>query len=75
MSNTEHFDQTTSSDAAEDSIQDGTDGPSVGQDGPKTVHTNVSKDVKSDPALNDRLGQDWADEGGATPQGPATSSK
>lgn len=30
-------------------------------------------DVESDPALNDRTGQDWSDEGGATPAGPATN--
>lgn len=28
-------------------------------------------DVDSDPALNDEVGQDWADEGGALPSGPA----
>lgn len=30
-------------------------------------------DVESDPALDDRLGSDWADEGGATSAGPVTS--
>lgn len=30
-------------------------------------------DVRTDPALDDRLGSDWSDEGGATPAGPATS--
>ena len=30
-------------------------------------------DVESDPALNDQQGQDWSDEGGATPAGPATN--
>ena len=30
-------------------------------------------DVGSDPALNDEAGQDWSDEGGATPAGPATN--
>lgn len=29
-------------------------------------------DVTSDPALNDATGQDWSDEGGATPAGAAT---
>lgn len=29
-------------------------------------------DVVTDPALDDRLGSDWADEGGATTTGPAT---
>jgi hypothetical protein len=33
----------------------------------------VAPDVNSDPALTDREGQDWSDEGGATPAGPATS--
>ncbi|WP_287930103.1 hypothetical protein [Arthrobacter sp.] len=28
-------------------------------------------DVESDPALNDDLGQDWSDEGGALPSGPS----
>lgn len=26
----------------------------------------------SDPAKDDETGSDWSDEGGATPQGPAT---
>jgi len=29
--------------------------------------------LRSDPALSDREGQDWSDEGGATPAGPATN--
>ncbi|WP_427005278.1 hypothetical protein [Pseudarthrobacter sp. H2] len=33
----------------------------------------AAPDVGSDPALNDRTGQDWSDEGGATPAGPATN--
>lgn len=33
---------------------------------------NTLPDVESDPALNDAMGQDWADEGGALPSGPAT---
>lgn len=44
------------------------------QDPPETVPTGDSDDVDSDPALSDGLGQDWSDEGGATPDGPATSS-
>lgn len=28
-------------------------------------------DTISDPALNDEVGQDWTDEGGATPSGAA----
>jgi hypothetical protein len=33
----------------------------------------AARDVDSDPALTDRDGQDWSDEGGATPAGPATN--
>jgi hypothetical protein len=33
----------------------------------------VARDVHSDPALTDQAGQDWSDEGGATPAGPATN--
>ncbi|NUU31675.1 hypothetical protein [Arthrobacter sp. C9C5] len=33
----------------------------------------TASDVASDPALNDETGQDWSDEGGATPAGPATN--
>ncbi|SDL01462.1 hypothetical protein SAMN04487916_10532 [Arthrobacter sp. ov407] len=33
----------------------------------------TARDVHSDPALTDRDGQDWSDEGGATPAGPATN--
>ncbi|MDJ0320717.1 hypothetical protein [Pseudarthrobacter sp. PS3-L1] len=33
----------------------------------------IDADVDSDPALNDVLGQDWSDEGGATAAGPATN--
>jgi len=32
----------------------------------------VARDVSSDPALTDQDGQDWSDEGGATPAGPVT---
>jgi hypothetical protein len=35
--------------------------------------TTVAPDVRSDPALTDQDGQDWSDEGGATPAGPATN--
>ena len=34
---------------------------------------DVPADVVSDPALNDTTGQDWSDEGGATPAGPSTN--
>lgn len=75
MTNTEHSDHASNSEAAEGSKKSRTDASEAGKDGPQTVQTNVSKDVESDPALNDNVGQDWADEGGATPQGPATPSK
>lgn len=39
---------------------------------PETVNVGTS-DVHSDPALNDGTGQDWSDEGGATPAGAATN--
>lgn len=35
---------------------------------------NAAPDVESDPALDDREGSDWGDEGGAAPSGPATST-
>lgn len=34
----------------------------------------AEEDVVTDPALDDRLGSDWADEGGATTTGPATDT-
>ncbi|SDL44276.1 YtxH domain-containing protein [Arthrobacter sp. ok362] len=33
----------------------------------------AAPDIHSDPALTDQDGQDWSDEGGATPAGPATN--
>ena len=33
----------------------------------------AARDVQTDPALTDQTGQDWSDEGGATPAGPATN--
>lgn len=41
-----------------------------------TAHdkTEAVADVTSDPALNDSTGQDWSDEGGATPAGAATNT-
>ncbi len=51
-------------------------------EGPRTVVPDAARrhsgpahpDVESDPARDDRTGSDWADEGGATPTGPATSA-
>lgn len=37
-------------------------------------HSDAPGDVETDPALDDRLGSDWVDEGGATSVGPATST-
>ncbi len=62
-------------DAAQDSGGDSAEARKERQDSPETVPANPSHDVETDPALNDGLGQDWSDEGGATPQGPATSSE
>jgi hypothetical protein len=39
---------------------------------PETVNLGTS-DVESDPALNVGAGQDWTNEGGATPAGAATN--
>lgn len=41
---------------------------------PDTASATGAEDVVTDPALNSTMGQDWTDEGGATPSGPATSS-
>ncbi|MDV8147623.1 hypothetical protein [Arthrobacter sp. B10-11] len=50
---------------------------------PETVNLGTSDssaakgaapDVTSDPALGDSTGQDWSDEGGATPAGAATNT-
>lgn len=37
-------------------------------------HLEAHADVVSDPALADQIGTDWTDEGGATPEGPASTS-
>lgn len=45
----------------------------------KTASNNelleAQADVVSDPARADHIGVDWTDEGGATPEGPATTSE
>ena len=33
----------------------------------------AAPDIESDPALSDGTGQDWSDQGGAIPAGPATT--
>ncbi|MEO9322366.1 hypothetical protein ABFT23_02690 [Nocardioides sp. C4-1] len=38
------------------------------------VTPETDQDAESDPALDDTTGNDWADEGGATPDGPATAT-
>ena len=48
-------------------------GTSAATPGTHPTHVPVARDVDSDPALSDRDGQDWSDEGGATPAGPATN--
>ena len=48
-------------------------GRRASRDKPSTAAgQNTLTDVESDPALNSEVGQDWADEGGALPSGPAT---
>ena len=44
---------------------------------PTTAPANddATSDVVSDPAKDDTQGQDWSDEGGATPTGPATATE
>ena len=41
--------------------------------GTSTGTTTTVRDTVSDPAHNDQTGQNWTDEGGAMPGGPATS--
>jgi hypothetical protein len=41
---------------------------------PTPVDPDTTSDVVSDPAKDDTEGQDWSDEGGATPSGPATAT-
>lgn len=40
-----------------------------------TAGQDKASDVVSDPAKDDTAGQDWSDEGGATPSGPATNDE
>lgn len=35
---------------------------------------DIEPDVQSDPSLDDSEGTEWADEGGATTEGPATDT-
>lgn len=39
----------------------------------KVLH-KAKPDVVSDPALSDKTGAEWTDEGGATADGPATAN-
>ncbi|PII81362.1 hypothetical protein BMH32_06125 [Leucobacter sp. OLJS4] len=56
--------------------------PETEKNRPRTVVPDAARrhaepahpDVESDPARDDRTGSDWADEGGATPAGPATAT-
>jgi len=48
-------------------------GSAVHHDAEPNIGKPIASDVESDPALNDSQGQDWSDEGGATPAGPATN--
>ena len=40
-----------------------------------TAGQDQAPDVVSDPAKGDTEGQDWSDEGGATPAGPSTNDE
>lgn len=75
MSNKESAHPSNLPGAAQGSDGDSAEARYERTDSPETVPANTSHDVETDPALNDGLGQDWSDEGGATPQGPATSSE
>ena len=48
-------------------------GSAVHRDAGPETSVPAAADIQSDPALTDQDGQDWSDEGGATPAGPATS--
>ena len=52
---------------------DAASGTSSGAHAAAAAAADAPADVASDPALNDTTGQDWSDEGGATPAGPATN--
>ncbi len=52
---------------------DAASGTSGGAHAAAAAAADAPADVASDPALNDTTGQDWSDEGGATPAGPATN--
>jgi hypothetical protein len=52
---------------------DAASGTSGGAHASAEAAADAPSDVASDPALNDTTGQDWSDEGGATPAGPATN--
>ena len=45
----------------------------LGTSSASAAASSAAADVESDPALNDQHGQDWSDEGGATPAGAATN--
>ena len=58
-----------------DSLQDSLQPESVRSGSTQDGTAGPSADHVSDPALNDELGHDWTDEGGATPSGPATEPR
>ena len=47
--------------------------PNTSSGSPAEKTPPAAPGLRSDPALSDREGQDWSDEGGATPAGPATN--
>lgn len=62
---------TISTDEAAEAADERTDTVRTGHG---SDEADAENDVITDPALDDRVGSDWSDEGGATPTGPATDA-
>ncbi|MBU1801438.1 hypothetical protein [Nocardioides sp.] len=52
--------------------QDPAPDPATAEAGEPEDGPDVEPDTQSDPALNDSTAAEWADEGGAVDEGPAT---
>lgn len=74
MTNSESADNQHNADATKATTNVAETGTDKTKGANDTQQTSDLRDVQSDPALNDSMGQEWADEGGATADGPATSS-
>ncbi len=46
----------------------------TGRDEQSEEKPRVAPDTESDPSLDDETGSEWADEGGAVEEGPATET-